>query len=309
MDLITLRNQIEDTNSLLMRLHRDLTSYPDRSTLLLEIDSLTRRRRQLESEFATAADQFGQDICRYRILGSAERRPSVRNVAQVLDAFQRLVTIVYDGLTNRPKERGRASAESIEQTDFEFGYSSPGSLVVNLIIPNERLLLRESDLDDAVTTVFEMARARSSKDILTYAERAGRASVRSLYAWVDTHIDSDCGVDVEWSRQLEVRSELVLQRQEFQRLKEMIVESGEEEKEEMDLTGWLTGADVKRKWFRFRGPDDLEITGSFGDAISEAHAAEIPHRYGAHFVKTSRVQFATDLSDEQYFLERLISVM
>ena len=144
--------------------------------------------------------------------------------------------------------------EALEHTEFEFGYTTPGSLVVNLVIPNERLLLRGSDLDDAVAIVFEMSRASSPSDILHYAEKIGRAAVRGLYEWVDKHVDSGAGVDVEWRRALEVRSELVLQQQEFQRLKEVIDVCSDEQEEELVLTGWLTGVDVKTKRFRFQGP-------------------------------------------------------
>ena len=77
MELVTLRNQIEETNVLLTRLEHDMASYPQRDSLILQIESLTRMRSKLEAEFSAAADQLGMDICTYRIVGARERRPSV----------------------------------------------------------------------------------------------------------------------------------------------------------------------------------------------------------------------------------------
>ena len=313
MELVALRNQIEETNALLARLERDLASYPQRSSLVLAVESLTRKRTKLEAEFSAAADRVGMDICRYRIVGIGERRPSVRSISEVLAAFQSAVTLVYDGLVNEPKDRGRVGVEVLEKTEFEFGYTSPGSLVVNLIVPNERMILRDSDLDDAVATVFEMSRAASPAEIRRYTKKVGRAAVRGLYRWVDKHIDSDSGVDVEWRRQLDVRSELILQQQEFRELKKVIGEvidsHSEEREEELVLTGWLVGADLKTKRFRFQGPEGVEIAGKFDDAISESHAAEIPHRYEVQLTRRTRSRFGTDAIDEEYFLKHLASVM
>ena len=55
MEHATLRNQIKETNTLLERLERDLAANPQRTSLTLAIESLSRRRDKLEAELSAAA--------------------------------------------------------------------------------------------------------------------------------------------------------------------------------------------------------------------------------------------------------------
>ena len=309
MDLVNIRNRIEETNQILGQLERSLASNPHVESLALEIESLARQRDALEAEFASAANQIGKDICTYRITGIGDRRPTVQTITSVLSRFQRAVTIVYDGLVNGPKERGRVRAESYNITSFEFGYTSPGSLIVTLTISNDRLMFRGSDLDDAVTTVFDMACAKSTSDIRGYVDKVGYAAVQGLYSWVDSHVEAGVGVDLIWQRELDVRADLLMDHPQFEYLRTVIDEVGAALEEDIVITGWLMGADLKTGQFRLQGPEGSEVTGKFDDAISESHVAQLPHRYTAELRKTSQLVESTGKSKESYFLRSLRSAM
>ena len=66
--VLRMRRQIDETNALLERLERDLAANPQRDTLALAIDSLTRRRRKLEAELSAAsADDLENTAVRSRV--------------------------------------------------------------------------------------------------------------------------------------------------------------------------------------------------------------------------------------------------
>jgi len=306
--LLELRERLRDTSAAIARLERAVLEEPGAPSLMVIAESLRKRQSVLESEYAAEADALGVDICTYRIFGDNDRQ-TLRALVQTLGDFQSLVSTVYDAVKSRvPKIRARMSAEVVAETEFGFGYVSPGSVSVVLTIPNQRLLGIESELDESIAGIARMAKARDSTEVLEFAKKFGAASIRALYTWAHDHDELGLGAEIEWRRNQIIRNQLLTQQPEFRRLHETIARTSDETITDLEIDGTLVGADIPRKTFHMRLDNGEDIRGSFEDAISEKQRAELPKRYKAIIVKREQVKYSTEEHIVSYYLTKLESI-
>jgi hypothetical protein len=298
--------RIMKTEALIAREERALAKHPEaRESILRSIDSLSKVKRQLERQFADAVNSIGSDICTYRLF-SEEGNIRIASLANALSSFQHLISVTYDAIKHGPKERARIAADVTAETSLEFGYAFAGSTGFVLTVPNERLLADiPSHLDAAIHTIFEVARAVRPDDISQHVKELGHGPIRAVRSWVDYHVQAGLGADIKWQRQRQERESLLIQPSELIVLRKTIDTTSSETSGQFQDVGELRAANLERKTFsmRFEGP--TLVKGTFSDAISEAHAVELPHRYRATITKKVRVNYATDSEDAKYFLDRL----
>ena len=303
--LLDIREKLRDTSAAIANLEKMAIDYPDSRALSLMAKSLEKRQKVLDSKFRIEADNLGIDVCTYRIFGEYERQ-TLRDLVQALGDFQSLVSVVYDAVkTKIPKIRARFTPDITAETEFGFGYTFPGSVGVVLTIPNQRLLIGESYLDQSFYEISNMAKAKDSSEVLGFAKRLGAASIRALYKWALDHDNSGLGVNIEWRREQVIRSRLLTQQPEFERLHKTIEQTSEQTSMEREIIGELEGADVIRKTFHIKLDDGEDIKGSFVDAISEEQTVELPKRYRAIVIRTEQIIYSTEKEIVSYHLTKL----
>lgn len=303
--LLDIREKLRDTSAAIANLEKMAIEYPDSPALGLMTKSLEKRKKVLDSVFRIEADKLGIDVCTYRIFGEHERQ-TLRALVQTLGDFQSLVSVVYDAVkTKIPKMRARLTSDIIQETEFGFGYTFPGSVGVVLTIPNQRLLIGESYLDQSFSEISNMAKARDSSEVLSFAKRLGPASVRALYNWALDHDNLGLGANIEWRREQVIRSHLLTQQPEFEKLHKTIEQSSEQTSTEREIVGELEGADVIRKTFHMKLDDGEDIRGSFKDAISEEQTVELPKRYRAIVIRKEQIKYSTEEEIVSYHLTKL----
>jgi hypothetical protein len=166
-------------------------------------------------------------------------------------------------------------------------------------------LFGESALDQTFETIFRLVRAKSSGELIEFAKRLGRAPIRLVYAWARDHVRHGLGADIDWRRGERVLASLFMQQDELRQLQEIIAHTSEDATEHLTVTGTLVGADSKRRTFHLVTTSEQDIRGTFANAISSEKRAELPKRYRASLIKTTRVQYSTDEEAVSYFLESL----
>jgi len=309
-ELADIQWKIQETTEAIARLERTIKDQPTRPSLLANMKSLENRYRALEADFAAAAERCGIDICSYRIF-TEDGRLTLSGVAKALLDFQSLFALVYDALrTGRPKRKGALSEEALQEASFGLGYTFPGSLGVVLTLQKETVLF-DSKLDEAIQTVFEMAKVNTSNAIKKYARKLGVAPIRAMFNWASDLAYSESGVDIKWYRAQEVRSSLFIQKQQFTSLRRALLEESEEEQEEFTMVGDLLGADVQRKSFHLRTEREgkrEDIFGNFTDAISPSHTVELPKMYRATIRRTTKIRYSTEQEEIHNFLLRIENV-
>lgn len=306
-----IQEQLLETNAAIAEVEKAIANDSKSLSLSAMMKSIQKRYQKLETDFLAEVDNLGIDVCSYRIFGEEERpeeRPTIKALSSVLGDFQALVSTVYDALkTATPKVRARISADVAAETEFRFGYTFPGSVGVVLTIPNQRLLIGESKLDESLQTISQMAKLRESPEVLEYSKKLGPASIRALYRWAYDHAESGLGVNMEWRRQQLIRTHLFAQRPELQRLHQTIDLTSEEQTSEFTVPANLVGVDIARRTFDIKLDAGEYIRGSLAKDIdiSEKQTVELPKRYKAHIRKTEKIRYSTEEEDISYNLLNL----
>jgi hypothetical protein len=300
-EFLEIRELLHDTAAAIARLEREMAAAPFSETLVAHMRSLQKRREQLEIRFHEVADEVGVDICTYRMHPQAVT-PSVLSISKALGDFQSLFTVVYVALREGPRIRARIRELDVKDSSFGIAYTFSGSFGVVLTIPNERLLLTGSRLDDSIRKIQELAQSRTPDEVRRISHDLGPAVVRKAYRWAQDHAESGMGADLEWRRGDDVRFEMLIQEPEFRALAEVIGATSDVEEEVVSTVGVLLGVDVPRKTFHFRANDIGEVSGRFSDAISEHHAVTVPRTYQAELRKSTKIQYSLEQDDVEWFL-------
>lgn len=308
-NLREIREALEDTGATLARLERGLGDRPLSRSVSISVNSLRKRYRELEREFAVAARTAGLDICAYRIFPTGDEAPTVSSLASALADFQTLVSVVYDALKiGGRKATAHLSTESMAETSFRFAYSFPGSVGIALTLPNEEFMFPEivSRLDDTIKIIFGMVQARDSATLKAHAQRIGVAPVRALSKWAKDHLSGNAGADIEWRRETQVRAKLFVQPRELEELFIALSASSEEEITTLQVTAQLVGADAPRKWFHLINESQrLDIRGYYEDAIGPETTSALFKWYTATIRRTKTLSYATEEEVVSTFLLRL----
>ena len=99
----------------------------------------------------------------------------------------------------------------------------------------------------------------------------------------------DSGVGIEWRQRT-----LLVQRQEFKRLRDVIKQVSEPVIVEQVMPGMLLGASTVKHSFDMRLDTGEDISGKFSDAIGQDNTVELPKRYAAVIRKTTQLKEATN---------------
>lgn len=303
--ILDIIDKISDIEDAIRKNEELLSQFPNSAAVAQNLQSLEKRKANLEERFHEATERSHLDVLRYRIL--SESTYSALSVGKTLSSFQQWFGIVYDCLKHGPKKRGRLSPDALEESELSFGYSFAGSLGISLTIPSERTLL-ENNLEQTIQKVFEMARSDSSDQIAYFSKQLGPAAVRALKEWVQTQVDSNYGMSAAWYRGNNIKYEYESSSSHLKELALAISETSDEIEEELVVTGDLVGADTVSRRFHFRAGEGEDIKGIMSETISLSMVLELPQRYRATIKTTTFVNYATDEETVRYHLSNLEKV-
>lgn len=299
--LLNILENIQETESAIIHLQNNIAVHPKEQTFPIALESLYMRQKNLQEDFALLAHEEYKDVCSYRMIMINEKRPKLSSIGKALTDFQELFTTMYDAIKNGPKQRVSYTEEIAQESALEFGYSFSGSIGFILTMPNERLLFGETDLDKAMNMVFELAKTHKTEEIRSMASSIGVAPVRKIYAWANDHIQAGLDVEIQWKRNNEVRSNLLIQQAELVKLQQTIDEISVEEPIEIEVTGKLIGGDMKTGKFHMSFEDSVDIIGKLGEGVTIA-SKKFDDRYTAKLLKVSKVYYSIEKEDVSYTL-------
>jgi hypothetical protein len=304
--LLDLQDKIRKTSQAIGRLESEVVVRRDSQSLLANIVSLRKLHRNLQADFALAADELGIDVCHYRMLLDS---PPAKALGSSIGAFQDAVSVIYESLVTGAKAKRTLTADTKRQTELRIAYSYPGSFGLALTIPNERFLFPDmrTKLDNAVEKVFDLGKAGENRALISKTvQELGRAPIVAIHDWAKANVSYEVGASIVWKKGTETSSEVLIQAPEFSALYDTLERIGETKQEEIVVSGILVGADADTKSFHFFIDGSKQgIWGKFTDAISSQEQARIPERYLARLHKTTETSFATEEEKVSYLLMRL----
>lgn len=302
-EVLELQRKLLDTAATIKEVERRIVQKPDSVGLRLSLESLVKRRANLQAEFEELADQQSLDVCKYRLFRDTDEGLSLRGFTAALHEFQASFSSLYDALQSGPRKRTKLGADVVRATRLDFGYAYAGSVGFVLTIDRARMLVDVGPLTDAITTFFSLAEAPTREDIREIGKRLGPAPLLSIFRWADAHVADGIGADILWRHGDDTRR-VVLEHGQMRRLRDEISATSDEEREELTVTGVLAGADVIGKQFHLVPDYGEPIKGRFAEAISAEHGVRIPNtRYSARVEKITTINYS---SQEEKVTWRLI---
>lgn len=303
--LFELAAELRQTHAAIRQMDQLIADHPDDDALELNMLAIQKRQRVLERQFAELANQKHIDVLNYRFIPEGGSSYPLNAVAGALASLQEAIAIVFDALKSVPKIRARISADVAAMTTLDFAYSYDGSLGFAFSIPNERLLLIESDLDRTISVLFRAIKATNREEITALAREIGAAGLRRIYKWSEHHSKFNIGAGIEWRRQLEVREEVNVQPSTLVRLQELIEESSPETREDITVDGVLMGIDVIADNFRLAVADGDDIRGHLADEFNRTEHWAVVTQYSALIEVRTKISYATDTEIKSYYLKHL----
>lgn len=294
--------QIQDTQAAAATLEKAVAATPRSVAVALSLQSVQKRAEELEAEFLKLTNESHLDVCSYRLFAEEHPAFKISSLGNAMVNFQNLFSVVFDALKNGPKQISRIDAAVASETAFEFGYTFSGSVGLVFTMPNERLLVGESDLDAAMRTVFEMAQSRDSAKIAAFAKRLGAAPVRKLYRWAEDLALAGMGADIRWQREQTVKDQVFIQPKELVALKDAIAATSDETERTIEITGILLGFDVRTRRFHLEVEGAEDIRGEVSPKIGTKLTVDLGTRYKADVLVKKSVHYATETEEASFFM-------
>lgn len=297
-----LQKALQEASAAEARAARTIIEHPNVPSAHATLLTIQKRRENLEEQFLTAASEVGLDVCSYRIEYDLTRRPTIHAVTAALNLFQKTFSTVYDALVNGPKKIAKLSADVVEATALEFGYTFPGSLGIMMTLPNDRVLLGGTNLDDAMRTTLQLISPAAAEGVQDLAQRIGLPAVRLAQQWAAENAKAGFGADISWQRQQHEKYGLRVQPQEVRDLARALGLAISQE--QVQVTGDLLDVRFSDLTFQMR-VDGRVISGTFNKAITEANPAQVPKRYLATLNINTRIAVSEGDEEITYVLVRL----
>lgn len=287
---------------MLASLERAVVSNPQNAALQMSLESIATKTKALTEQFDKQSSLQQVDVCDYRLIKEGEGSYPIIAVGDSLKNFQLLLSVIFDAVKTGAKVKSRPSAEVMQQTQLDYGYSYAGSLGMVFTIPNERRIADDSDLDLAVKVLFRMLKLHSGAELAEFAREYGISTIRKMYAWADTHSKYGFATDIKWKKSPDRLGEVFLQSAEAENLCRLIVSTSDVQREDLRLEGELVGGDTVTKEFHLRFPQGEDIKGKFDAELAFTGNLVLNKRYRVHLAKETKVFYATEREDTNYFL-------
>jgi hypothetical protein len=300
--LLNIIEKIQETHQALARMETLAAENPDLKGLDLNIRSLYDRSEELQNQFSKLVTEQYLDVCSYRLISEPGAKFNISALSKTLGDFQYLFSSIYDAIKNGPKQKAQYSAEVAQESSFEFGYTYAGSLGFVFTMPNERLLIGESNLDLAMQTIFQIAKSKDSESISTYARQLGPAPIRLIYKWANDNLVSGFNVDIRWKRGEKERASALMQIPEFDNLTKAIAQTSDETEETVTLFGRLVGGDIKARTFHMEFETGDDIRGGMHKSFKPETDLNLGEHYTAKVIKRTKIHYSTEQEDTAYFL-------
>ena len=288
-----LLDDLAETDSVGHALRRLAEAEPRDPIATVNLDAVMRRRKDLERELGALLGVEQRDLIRYRLELFDGSAPPAAAVARSVLLFQSLVTTVFDAIRTGPKRVYHPSNESVRLSSLNFASAPAGKPEMHFTIPNDRLLIVESDLDTAFGIVFELLTARAKTMFRNIAVRAGVASVAATYAWADNAAQHSLTTTITWRKASDERRTISLAHSDALLFKTAVEAITDDAVEPVECDCELLSIDEAAATFRIENADGVTLSGELAHGFPRGESWSTRRWYVAILHRATRVRYAT----------------
>jgi hypothetical protein len=299
-------DDLYETEEFATKLRTEVEAHPNDEFLRINAESLAKRRADLVRRVNNALHVEQQDVVGYSIKRRLSGYPASA-VAKSILTFQELLTAIFDALRSVPKARYRPSTENVELSTLDFAAARPGSVAIALHIPNDRLLLAQTELDISFDKLFELMKVRRQSDFRELVPQIGVASITKAYAWAE--VSSSFGIDtsIRWGKHLGELKTIEVAHEEAVAMRDAIAATSSEEVDDFTYDFLLEGIDPVASYFHAILSDGSSIKGETSPDFPRVEWTTRKH-YKAELIRTVVLKFSTGETKETWTLKNLTPI-
>jgi hypothetical protein len=285
-----------------------LKARPDDRGLRITLLSTKRSAERAEQDVLAAASHSQIDLCRYRIIRTANDTYPASHIAASISSYQDLFTALYNYVKTGPSSSANYSRDIKKNSLLNLAYTYPGSLGVVLTIDNALDLFGDGELDKIIKALQDVTSIRSQEYVKQVADKMGLNVVRKVFAWADINWISEFSVDVQWKKSTDQMSGGFISRQTFLDISSAINQTSDEEPIEIDVVGTLVGYNVLRETFAITTDDEATYSGRLSEEFDRKKVYKIPFSCRAKITAIKLTKYAAESSVMSYRLSSLSDV-
>jgi hypothetical protein len=299
-------NDLADTDAVSGELRSLAAERPQDEIIAINLGAVAKRRRDLERELDAELRHRQFDLVQYRIEQYEGGVCPASAVARAILLFQSLVTSIFDAIRTAPKHRYHPSNENIRLSTMTFAAAPADSVVISFSIPNDRLLILQSDLDLTFELLFNLLAARSKTMFRQIAERVGIASVSMAHSWAENAVQFGLNTAITWRKTGDEGRSAALSHSDALLLKTAIEGTGDEHVDQIDCDCELLGIDEAASTFRIRNADGEAIDGDLADGFPRGESWTTRRWYTATLTRATQIRYANGAEATRWTLRELI---
>ncbi len=305
-DIKRLLEEIRASEAASNKLQADGEFDANADILQINNDAIQKRRNDLIRKVENELRLRQEDLIEYRLFKKSSDRYSALSVAKSLLTFQELVTAIFDAIRSVPKKRYRPSPESVALSSLDFATAGSGSVLISMSIPNDRLMLTESDLDMTFELMFTVLQSRSEEEFKELVDQIGIASITKVHAWANEAAESGLNTEIQWGKSFRERKSYTISSVEASEIREVIDATSDEQTEFYEYDCILEGIDISTSYFHVRIKDGAEIKGDLSDGFPLSREWATNRAYTCKVKKSLTIKYATGQEIEKWTLLSLL---
>lgn len=283
-ELATIEKKIEQTKTEITNctlIDNEALRNASISELEIRLTDLMKQKKSIEAA-------AWKETVKLRITGEKvdSGRISSRTLVMVLDGFTQLTDSIANAVLNTPSEKGRIPQFVQESVDFQVASTFAGSfgIVLEKLEDTCSLLPTPTKVDAVLNEVFAVLEANGNAEhLLDAIIPSGRRAITNYKTWLVGLEESGVDVEVDWrNRSAERRVVSIYSKNSTDTI--TVLEGIEDiENSEIDITGVLTGINIRNNRFEItveglgviKGNGKLETLISVSELMGEEIQASL----------------------------------
>jgi hypothetical protein len=276
--------------------------FPHDTFIRANLDALKHDASDIETAWERECLERHLEICRYRLLPDVGNRYTITSVTKSLLDFQELFSQLFDTLKHGLKQRARISGRVLSETEFDFGFSYPGSLGIAMTAKSSSDLFRAGKFDATVDAFMRVLSVSDEVGVKGLANEMGDAVVKKVYDWASINALSRYSLDITWTTVAGTKKGGYVGSETLGRVADIIRRTSDKEHREFETTGILVAINTIGRRFRFVEPAGEDFSGLIDEGFPLHQQWTVNKAYTAKMSVDAVTEYATQKTEQTYKL-------
>ena len=266
LSIISINRKIEETEAYI----ESIGSVEDTQFLKFEKEELLHRLDVLKNEKASLEKESGSEKISMRFYGDdiSAGRISNRILALMLQGFQNTIDEIANAVAGSGAQRGQISEAIKKSVDFDVVATFPGSFGIRLEkkYEQENLVPEAYAAGNILDKFFSiMENSCNSEELVDIISTYGNRAVSKYKIWLNDMKTNNVNIEFDWIGESSEKRSIDLSITDIDSAIHVLDEIGTIKENTVEITGTLTGLNIRNGSFEILSSDDNKVIHGNGD--------------------------------------------